>query len=261
MRLEAEQQGGDDEPHTPDDLGSPICAVESGGGERGLDGRESGEAGDPEDGRAEELREAGEKADVVQEVDAQVVGGGEPDPRIEHAGVAEASAGVRVLLCRRRRRRAPADQIAAVEVVVRAGLAIGGDAHEPVLLEDLLERPAEAVRAILIHSLDHEEDASDFEDGGADEGGDARGGGFGGEGGGGEHGGQPGEEGVEDPDYGAPGEGLCGQVGDVPEGVVDQHLIEVVQDGVRRVGGGRGEVEGGGGGGGGDEDGVAAWEG
>lgn len=116
-------------------------------------------------------------------------------------------------------------------MVVRAILAARSQAQQPVALERLLEGPAKALGAVLVDGLDHEEDAADLKDGGADEGGDAAAVcGFAGEGGGGAHRGQPHEEGVDDPDYGAPGEPLRDHVGDVPDGVVGEHEPEVVED-------------------------------
>lgn len=99
-----------------------------------------------------------------------------------------------------------------VRVVMRAVFTIRRYADQAVILEQLLESPAKAVCSILVRRLDHQEDAADLEDGRADERRDAGCVLFAGELGGWPHGREPGEEGVDDPDDGAPGEGLGGEV-------------------------------------------------
>ncbi|KFY52198.1 hypothetical protein V496_08609 [Pseudogymnoascus sp. VKM F-4515 (FW-2607)] len=178
-----------------------------------------------------------------------LVEGGEPDPGVEDDCFCE-------FLGRERFLRlvfrdfAFADEVPLVRVVVCAILPAGPQAQQPIVPERLFKGPAEALGAVLVDGLDHEEDAADLEDGGADKGGDAAGGcGFAGEGGGRAHGGQPHEEGVEDPDHGAPGEPLRDEVGDVPDGVVGEHEPEGVEDWAEGVGGWGGEEVAVGGGG------------
>nr|POF13305.1 hypothetical protein CFP56_10452 [Quercus suber] len=95
---------------------------------------------------------------------------------------------------------------------------------------EVVERPAEATDAVLVDGLEHEEEAPDLEDRGADERGDpatvvdASGG----------HAGrvevwQEDEEGVDDPDHAAPGVGEGDEVTDVPDGVVGGHAPDALQ--------------------------------
>lgn len=80
LRLEHEQHPRDDEAGAADDLRGPEDAVEGALGEAVVDAGEGGEAGDPEDGGAEELCGGGEEAEFVEVVRAQGGEGGEPDP-------------------------------------------------------------------------------------------------------------------------------------------------------------------------------------
>lgn len=137
---------------------------------------------------------------------------------------------------------AVADEVLFVGVVVRAVIAAWSEAKESVLLECFFEGPAEALCAVFIDGFDHEEDATNLEDSGADEGRDAAAVcGFARERRGGAHGGEPHEERVYDPDYRAPGEPLRDHVGDIPDRVVCEHAPEVVQDWSRGIRWWRGE--------------------
>lgn len=99
-------------------------------------------------------------------------------------------------------------------------------------LDELLYGPAEAAGSVLVDGFEEEEDAADFEDRGADEGCDAaayetlvgeccRW----------AHEREEGEEGVDHPDYRAPGEDVGYPPGDVPDGVEVEHEEDVVHDG------------------------------
>ena len=81
LRLDHEQNAGHHETGAANDLRSPIRAVElCGGGESSIDAWERSEAGDPEDGRAEHLRGAGEEAEFVEVVRTELVDRWIPGP-------------------------------------------------------------------------------------------------------------------------------------------------------------------------------------
>lgn len=88
LRLEHEQHARDDEAGAADDLRGPEDAVEGALGEAVVDAGQGGEAGDPEDGGAEELCEGGEEAEFVEVVRAEGGEGGEPDPGAGGRGAA-----------------------------------------------------------------------------------------------------------------------------------------------------------------------------
>src|SRR5215469_9601218 len=81
LRLKHEQGARHNEAGATNDLGNPVGAVEGrGSGEPGEDGWQSGDAGNPEDGRAEELEGRGDEAELVQVVVTQVAPGWKPHP-------------------------------------------------------------------------------------------------------------------------------------------------------------------------------------
>ncbi|KFY79182.1 hypothetical protein V499_01774 [Pseudogymnoascus sp. VKM F-103] len=243
LRLEHEEERGDDEARAADDLGRPVGAVDCARGQRGLDGGEGGEACDPEDRRGDVLGEAGEEANFAEVVVTELGAGGEPHPGLEEFGFGEFFGGEGFFLGRLSWGDfAVADEVLFVEVVVGAIRAAWTEAQEPVLLEGFFEGPAEALCAVFVDGFDHEEDTANLKDGRADEGGDAPAVcDFPWEGRRRAHGGKPDEEGVYDPDYRAPGEPLRDHVGHVPDGVVCEHAPEVVEDWSQGIRGWRGE--------------------
>lgn len=84
LRLEHEQHPRDNKAGPADDLGQPVDAVGGGDREARVDRGQGGQAGDPEDGGAEELGEAGEEAEFVEVVGAE---GGEGRDEGEWEGV------------------------------------------------------------------------------------------------------------------------------------------------------------------------------
>lgn len=82
LRLETEQTRGNYEAASTEDLREPVSAVQSRcrTGKGGLDGGKSCEARDPENCRAEELRQTGEETDAVEVVVAELGEGRGPDP-------------------------------------------------------------------------------------------------------------------------------------------------------------------------------------
>lgn len=178
--------------------------------ERVEDGWEPGEPRDPEHRGAEKLAEAGQEADLAQIVRRQLVPRGPPLP-----GPLPPLVAVSVL------RRFGREKRALVAVVVHAAarvrtqaqafvpapfFLVGGSGSRSRSSDGRLffEGPAEAVGAVLVDGLEHQQDRPELEDGGADEGRDAaaqarlarerRGRALQG---------QPGEEAVDDPDDGS----------------------------------------------------------
>lgn len=81
LRLEHVQRAADDEAAAADDLGDPVGGIEAPlRVEVVEDARERGKAGDAKDGGAKELGGAGEEAQLVDVVRAQVVPGRVPLP-------------------------------------------------------------------------------------------------------------------------------------------------------------------------------------
>lgn len=165
LRLEREHGAGDDEADAADELRRPVRGDELGGGvEGGVQGRQSREAGDEEDGDAGEEEGAGEEAEVVQVVRAQVGEGGEPVPGVGGAGVEGDDAGVAP--------RGACDDGAGGGVLARyeRGSACfdAGGSVEGMSVE-LLDRLAEAVRAVLVDGFQQHQRAAGLEDEAADE--------------------------------------------------------------------------------------------
>ncbi len=163
--LKHEQGTGDDEAGATDDLGSPVGSVERRSGREVLeDGRKGGDAGNPEDGRTEELGRAGDEAELVKVMVAQVAPGRKPRPTVVLGPVVRA---VLVLLLRKLLRRSLAallalpHQVQPVLVVVFATSWARGDPQprtfvRAIRAQDLLDCPTEAACAVLVDGFEHE---------------------------------------------------------------------------------------------------------
>lgn len=128
-------------------------------------------------------------------------------------------------------------------MVVRAMRMVLLQPHHPLLLHGLLERPAEAITAILVHGLNHEQHTAKLEDRGTDKGRDAsRIGDLAVEFGGGVNEWEPDEKGIDDPDDGTYGEHDGDEIGDVPVGVFGEHAADAFEAGLDTGGRGRGDV-------------------
>lgn len=128
------------------------------------DAGQRGEARDAKDGGAKELRCAGEEAQLVEVVVAEVVPGRTPLP-VPRWCIGAGELG-------------PPDEVVLVLVVVAAEVSLCGELEMGVLVggvllvDELFDGPAEAASVVGVDGLEDEEQGAGFkEENGADEGG------------------------------------------------------------------------------------------
>ena len=80
LGLEHDEEARNDESRAANDLRQPKDAVHSWGGERIVDGWDAGDACNPKDGRAHELEQGGEEADLLDIMRPELVKRWPPRP-------------------------------------------------------------------------------------------------------------------------------------------------------------------------------------
>lgn len=159
LRFYHEKCAGDDETRATNNLRDPICAIKHARGrEVVVYAWECGEARYPEDGGTKHLRRACQKTQIVDVMRFQFIPRWPPNPRIcagrraNHWDLCFCTVG-----CGYAAIFPFTDEIPFVRMVMGATIgAESSDSSIVLFIEDMLERPAEAPRSILVDGFKHQ---------------------------------------------------------------------------------------------------------